>query len=909
MILRAISVQGVKCFRDQISVGRFGDGLNMIFAPNETGKSTLIEAAARALFDDYKSKGDSIKRLRPWGTSLAPTVTLEFSDGGKDYRLTKRLLDDPLSRLERQESGVWSALHERDAADDFVRDLLHGERAHGASDLRHWGLARTLWCLRDPSMIGKADGASCVVPSSVASQFQSVLGEGVVGAASDAVIESLRSRYDDYFTPATGKARANSRLVQLRDEVADLAGKQTEARNSLDQVEAEAGRLEGISGELEDLSTERAKLQEQIDGYRKEAGQLVDLRQAIKDIEGQIERARSDSKNLSDDLGGLVKASETARASEAELSEVIGKLDDLDANLRTARQLAQEADVEHGEAQTKRKRAATELEQGRKLEQVLSLVSERRALADALANIDELTTQRAELTQRLQEMPSPSDDEITEADRRERLIERLQVQLEGAGLSAQVVALAEQEVRLRGGEADLDQRIGEGEEIIYVAGSSLEIELPEVVRVTVRSGASEPAELKEELDQVQEELSALLAPFAADSSNALRDLQRDHERATEDLERHDEGIEVAARPYDGPEAIVDRQGLVRSELARLRNELGLSEAEMAGIEAPAVSSLTEASRVAQAHEDEVLAKSDNRRKRVDELGSEREGLINRRGELETAFAESTATVTGMLERHGCENEVELQALAAEADAAVETLDGTLTAEREKLPSEEMDPLRLVATGQRALDEIGQRELELTAKRGDAQGVIERARTEGRYEQLTQIEERLGTARRELYEAWREAQAIKLLSQLVDARRSEITSGALPGLEDKLTRMLRHITGRRRSLRMDDKMAVTQLIDGETEHDPDDLSSGAREQLDLVTRVALGETYAERYGRTVMVLDDALLYTDPRRHDRIKQVLQRAGDALQILILTSHPDRYRGIVPAECQFDLESISAP
>ncbi|MGD9498512.1 MAG: hypothetical protein AB7Y46_19620 [Armatimonadota bacterium] len=82
----------------------------------------------------------------------------------------------------------------------------------------------------------------------------------------------------------------------------------------------------------------------------------------------------------------------------------------------------------------------------------------------------------------------------------------------------------------------------------------------------------------------------------------------------------------------------------------------------------------------------------------------------------------------------------------------------------------------------------------------------------------------------------------------------------------------------------------------------------REQLDLVTRLALGETYAEAAGRTMVVLDDPLLHTDARRQDRIKQILLRAGEAPQIFVLPSVPERYRGIVSADCQFDLEAIRA-
>jgi uncharacterized protein YhaN len=45
---------------------------------------------------------------------------------------------------------------------------------------------------------------------------------------------------------------------------------------------------------------------------------------------------------------------------------------------------------------------------------------------------------------------------------------------------------------------------------------------------------------------------------------------------------------------------------------------------------------------------------------------------------------------------------------------------------------------------------------------------------------------------------------------------------------------------------------------------------------------------------VLILDDVLVNTDPVRQDRILDVLGAQASRLQILILTCHPDRYRGV---------------
>lgn len=908
MILREITVKGVKCFRDEVTLGRFGEGLNMIFGPNEMGKSTLIEATARALFDGYTVTGDAIESLQPWGSTLAPEMTLEFEARGERWRLEKRLLSGPECTLSRMESSGWSRLHERDAADEFVRELMHGDApGRGPSDLRHWGLARTLWCLHDPCMVGRAE-AACVVPSAVASQLRSVLGEGTVATALDAVSDRLGSRYDEHFTPERGDPKAGSPIKSLQEELDTLEEQRGEAERELERVEAAAERLEALEEEAESLEEERERLREQIEDYREEAEQVADLQREIEGIETELERARSDRDDVAEDLQRLREAREAADEARDELEEVDEGLAEVEGNLKVARRLVEEAQEDHRKAQEVRKRAARSLERARKIDRTLSLLDDRQSLTASLAEIEELAEERDELEERLQEMPCPDDDEVERAASLQRRIESLQTQLETSGLTATIEARREQEVALSGGEDEVREMVAEGGELSYSAGASLEIDLPQVARIRVRSGASEPAELQAELADAREARRELLAPYGADDAAELRDLQREHERLSEDLARHDERMQQAADPWEGPEDIETRRAEVRLELRRLLNELELTEDELVGMDRPDVSGLEDAFRAAQADEDAIQETLEDRRGRAEELAGEREELREERARLDAAVGEHQATVTGVLERHDCDDEGELQSRLDGAEREVDEREAALDERRAKLPSEETDPQRLMETAEQALEDVNEREMELAGQRGDSQGIIDRARTEGRYEQLSHIEERLAAARRTLHETWREAQAIKLLRQLINARHSDITTGALPGLEEKVSRMLRHVTGRDRALHMGEDMAVTEVVDGETEHEPKELSSGAREQLDLVTRIALGETYAEHYGRTMMVLDDALLYTDPRRHDRVKQILQRAGDLLQVFLLTSHPERYRGIVPAECQFDLEAIRA-
>jgi uncharacterized protein YhaN len=66
----------------------------------------------------------------------------------------------------------------------------------------------------------------------------------------------------------------------------------------------------------------------------------------------------------------------------------------------------------------------------------------------------------------------------------------------------------------------------------------------------------------------------------------------------------------------------------------------------------------------------------------------------------------------------------------------------------------------------------------------------------------------------------------------------------------------------------------------------DLSGGSREQLALVTRIGFAEVLAGD-GRLPLLLDDALVNTDPGRIKCVHRILDRASVKLQVLVFTCH----------------------
>ncbi|HLP62737.1 MAG TPA: AAA family ATPase [Candidatus Deferrimicrobium sp.] len=68
----------------------FHPGINLIYGPNEIGKSSIIEAIKQAILGDPNSGGREYKQFQPWGTTEKARVNLSFTTrDGLQYHLYK----------------------------------------------------------------------------------------------------------------------------------------------------------------------------------------------------------------------------------------------------------------------------------------------------------------------------------------------------------------------------------------------------------------------------------------------------------------------------------------------------------------------------------------------------------------------------------------------------------------------------------------------------------------------------------------------------------------------------------------------------------------------------------------------------------------------------------------------------
>ena len=260
MILRSIDVTNWRCFLECVKIGPFVDGLNIVHAPNGTGKSTLFEAMRRALLDGHRVSGREVEAFRPWGRDLAPKVVVEFVHGGTEYRVTKQFLGSQSALLERKEQGRYRPLAEGASADDQTRALLtQNPPGRGLARTENWGLAQVLWA-------PQGDLVLSALSDDLVTNVRSMLSAQVSGEGTGPIEKRIEDRYLEFYSP-TGRLRGGRdapRLVRLERELEEARAALREAQ-SLYQDFDDASRL------VEDLRARRVQSRHDAEDKLKEA--------------------------------------------------------------------------------------------------------------------------------------------------------------------------------------------------------------------------------------------------------------------------------------------------------------------------------------------------------------------------------------------------------------------------------------------------------------------------------------------------------------------------------------------------------------------------------------------------------------------------------------------------------------
>ena len=107
----------------------FGDGVTVIAGPNESGKSTLVEAIHNALFLRSRATGEVAQSLRSAHHAGHPSVILGFTAGGKRWTIEKTFTGTSSGSTTLKEQGGRTRHNEE--AEEEIHRLLQEEEVGG----------------------------------------------------------------------------------------------------------------------------------------------------------------------------------------------------------------------------------------------------------------------------------------------------------------------------------------------------------------------------------------------------------------------------------------------------------------------------------------------------------------------------------------------------------------------------------------------------------------------------------------------------------------------------------------------------------------------------------------------------------------------------------------------------------
>lgn len=865
MILRRIAIANFRKFREAHEVTGLRDGLNILIGPNETGKSTMMEAVRAALFLRHGSKTQPIQSFVPYGDSVGPEVQLDFEINGAPYSLTKRFMAKPIAELEGPDGR-----RQGDAAEEALQELLGFEKQSTRFDSGALGTLGLLW-------VPQGDGLTLPTPGDrvregIGGAIEDQAGALLGSAAFERVRERIEAQYDRYKTP-TGQRKAElkdaeARVVEAEDAVREAEQQEAALEQAYADLERKKGELDLVVAELADEEDAERKRQLEADlETAKNAAQKLETEQARHDF------AKARVVRLEDLAKRHEAASNRLKEGERALEQWTKDRAILAETLAQAKRTAVERGAEIKDAREARDKANSLLAQARKRE------AQNRQRAD-IARARERYRRLLELEEEHQRLAELAASEVP-PDRIEKL-EQLDTRISGERNTLQAGGV---KVRYSGPAAPRigDQPLSETSvnltretTLAFADGGELTVHPPAGL-----AGA------EARLASLESERDALLADWEVGSLNDLRKRDRDARDARVQLSNFAGQIEslTHAEPSLGLAAGAEALKLFIAEHAK-------EVAAPTGDEAEEGPSVTELEAIADTREAyfvrseernegalvalrraekdeseiasrEIFAKSEHERAQSELAGIEE---LEDFAELDTNLTKARAD----LARRAGDLEQARRNASAFDKAAIARQIGAIDRQRERT-DERRSTLR---------DDVSRLEVRIETDGG--RGLAERAalardEAEAARAALERIEHQADmlTLLRAVLQQAQEETSRSLVGPVVSRARAYMQR-ILPGLEPGF----------------DSDFQLASVSRGGLDEDRELLSRGTQEQLALLSRLAFAELLREEGAPISLMLDDPLVYSDDFRLQEMINLLDETSRDIQIVVLSCRDRAFR-----------------
>lgn len=892
MRLLSLTVRNYRVHKD--TKVEFDPSRNLIGGANESGKSTLAEAAHRALFLRAKTGGAVHKEMLSTIHLGDPEVVLNFEAAGMSWELEKRFAGAKGST--RLTAAGQSALRD-DEAETKLSELLGTESVGGRGAS---GQLPALW-----SHLWVWQGSSGDDPALHATTHKDTLVQRLQKDGVAAVMQSeadqraaakVAAAYGELFT-GTGKPKAGSRPEIARLQLAEseeFLRKAEDASARLEQAVVDHSRAERKIGEAE---SSLPSLREQRTKTEAALNQVAELRREVESRQRAVVAATGKHEQLAKDDEKIVKLRTQIISAKEKLAPVEDELVKLSEFEQRARAASVAADRSFQDSSGKlrlarfRRDLTASIVVSFEKRDALKMLSERASEVDAIR--EKLNSVRSALAP----LPTITAGDLAKLRKLDREASQAQATLEAMATGIDLLA-ASDTVSIDG------KTLAAGESC--VVSEDAELLIGDGTRLRIRpGGGTSLADARAFAGRAKETLLAALEAYTVGDLDQASSISEQRQSLQQQIERYEEtlkalgGVKLGEELASATAESESAQAEVKRRLERLpegslfsspqtlpeaRESLSECQQHLAAAESDESTAQRGVEQLRRRHDDATKALVKYR----DQVDASRQGLRD----LETSLAT-------LEDAHGG-SDTRRQKLITARDEESEANELLAMSQRQLA---ELQPDILAADLDRFNRAIKQQEM--LSREASDQLLVARDRltldgTSDPESDLQNARARRMGAREFHASEHRRALAIAKLHELFCSSREAIDRSLVEPLAERISVYLKCLFGAGAEARVNLTDSGIEGLDLVRPNDPafgfTTLSGGAKEQVAAAARLALAEILAADHDGCLPVLfDDAFAYTDPERVQDLQRMLDLAAKrGLQVIILSCTPGDYSAL---------------
>ncbi|MBC7294477.1 MAG: AAA family ATPase, partial [Thermoleophilia bacterium] len=429
MRLTGLALRNWRGFRDGVELN-FDADITVIVGPNESGKSTLIEAAIRGLFDRHTAGGQAVEALQPWGSSLAPEVCVTFRTRDQCYRIRKRFLVQPSSQLSQLVNGQWELIAEGDAADRKVLELIGGKMpGAGLSKSQHHGIIQALWVPQGSEELPSAWNRE------VTDTLEAVLGTATQTAETTALELRIREEHHKLLTEVRGDPKSGGELDRVLNELRETEKLYKDVR----------AQRQGLEGKIQELTRRQEEIREIQAEYLEARGRLKELEEDVEaarehmqlrlDLKNQLDHAERDYEALSRRVKAIEEARKAIDVAQEKKEILEARLKELEAEIAAEKSAQEQLVRELAGKRTQRSQLEKEAAAVRDILRSREVKGQIEGLRKDLQSAEDTLAEIKRVQEAMAASVYPSDEDVRGARELDRKVREGEAILRAQGLT------------------------------------------------------------------------------------------------------------------------------------------------------------------------------------------------------------------------------------------------------------------------------------------------------------------------------------------------------------------------------------------------------------------------------------------------------------------------------------------